>query len=114
MFFRELTFCYASQVGVLARGNWEGVTWKFMEGGTYLYGPVDFFGQLGGDSVAYLYPDLQHCIFGTFIKGQLSLGQFCYVATIKFNKGYLPGLTCTTPVPEGPLFKNDPGKHTHF
>ena len=85
-----------------------------MEGGTYLYGPVDFFGQLGGDSVAYLYPDLQHCIFGTFIKGQLSLGQFCYVATIKFNKGYLPGLTCTTPVPEGPLFKNDPGKQNKY
>ena len=32
-------------------------------------GHVDFFGNLTGDSIAFIYPDLKHVLLGTFTKG---------------------------------------------
>ena len=32
-------------------------------------GHVDFFGNLTGDSIAFIYPDLKHVLLGTFSKG---------------------------------------------
>ena len=58
-------------------------------------GHVDFFGNLTGDSIAFIYPDLKHVLLGTFTKGQLSLGQLCYVATINFIKDDFPKVTFT-------------------
>ena len=75
------------QIGFMAKGHWQGEIWHYLEGGAFLQGPVDFFGNFTGDNSAYLYPDLQHCILGTFCKSKLSAGQFCWVATIKAIRG---------------------------
>ena len=65
--------------------------WK--EGGSFLHGPVNYFGQWSGNKIAYIYPDLKHCLLGSFDKGKLDVAQFCYVASIRFIKGYIPHLT---------------------
>ena len=88
--------CYlrcSLQVGLLSKGQWSGLTWLWKEGGTFLHGPVDYFGQWSGNQIAYIYPDLKHCLLGSYTKGKLEVAQFCYVASIRFIKGYIPYLT---------------------
>ena len=98
-----------SQVGFLSKGQWNGLVWKYLEGGAFLHGLVDFFGHLTGDNVSYLYPDLQHCIVGTFNNGVLSAGQFCYVSIIRFKNCYLPAISFTKFDVPSPIFSYDPG-----
>jgi len=97
------------QVGFLSKGQWNGLVWKYLEGGAFLHGLVDFFGHLTGDNVSYLYPDLQHCIVGTFNNGVLSAGQFCYVSTIRFKNCFLPAISFTKFDVPSPIFSYDPG-----
>ena len=89
------------------KGKWSGTTWIYLPGGSYLTGQADFFGHLTGDNIACLYPDLKHTINGTFTKSKLSVGQFCYVSTVRFIRGHLPELTFTPC--QGPMFNFDPG-----
>jgi hypothetical protein len=70
-------------------------------------------GNLTGDSIAFIYPDLQHVLLGTFTKGQLSLGQLCYVSTISFVKAEFPKVTFTTPTVEGPTYTFDNRRTQH-
>ena len=58
-----------------------------------MHGSVDIFGHLSGNQIAYVYPDLKHCLLGSYTKGHLDVAQFCYVASIRFIKGYIPYLT---------------------
>lgn len=75
-------------------------------------GCVDFFGQMTGDSIAYIYPDLKHCIVGSFNKSHLSIGQFCYISTIRFLKGHMPSLTFTQL--QGPVYSYERGTQIHM
>ena len=79
----------------MSKGKWSGQVWHWFQGGSYMTGHVDFFGNLTGDSIAFIYPDLKHVLLGTFTKGQLSLGQLCYVSTIRFIKADFPKLSFT-------------------
>ena len=81
------------QVGLLSKGQWSGLAWLWKEGGTFLHGPVDYFGHWSGNQIAYIYPDLKHCLLGSYTKGRLEVAQFCYVASIRFIKGHIPHLT---------------------
>jgi len=101
------------QVGVLLNGKWSGHVWYWLQGGSYITGHVDFLGNLTGDSIAFIYPDLKHVLLGTFTKGQLSLGQLCYVTTISFIKAEFPKVTFTTPTVEGPTYTFDNRRTQH-
>jgi len=94
------------QIGVMNKGKWTGQVWHWFKGGSYITGHVDFFGNLTGDSIAFIYPDLKHVLLGTFTKGRLSLGQLCYVTNIRFIKADFPKLTYT-PTGQGPTYTFD-------
>ena len=49
----------------------------------------------------------------TITKGQLSLGQLCYVAAISFIKAEFPKVTFTTPTVEGPTYTFDNRRTQH-
>ena len=46
----------------------------------FVIGHVDFFGNLTGDSIAFIYPDLKHVLLGTFTKGKF------FIMSTEFNK----------------------------
>ena len=54
-----------------------------------------------------------HVLLGTFTKGQLSLGQLCYVSTISFINAEFPKVTFTTPTVEGQTYTFD-DKRTRY
>ncbi len=47
----------------------------------YLF-KVDVSGSLSGEDIAFIYPDLKTALVGTFIHGQLLIGQTCFVRSI--------------------------------
>lgn len=96
----------------MLKGKWTGLTWVWCEGGSFITGKADFFGNITGDDVAYIYPDLKCAIFGTFTKSQLNFGQFCYVSTVRFIKGHLPEMTFSKP--QGPTYGFEPGDHEYM
>jgi len=104
---------HIKQVGVLLNGKWSGHVWYWLQGGSYITGHVDFLGNLTGDSIAFIYPDMLHVLLGTFTKGQLSLGQLCYVSTISFINAEFPKVTFTTPTVEGQTYTFD-DKRTRY
>ena len=71
--------------------------WKYLEGGSFLVGPVDMFGNLTGDKIIYVYPDFQCAMTGSFTKGQVTVGQFCYVTGVRMHRGQLPEISHSTP-----------------
>jgi len=46
-----------------------GQCWEWREGGGYLTGIVDETGNMTGDNIAFIYPDLQTALVGTFKAG---------------------------------------------
>lgn len=95
----------------MSKGKWTGLTWIWLAGGSMMTGQADFFGQMSGDGIAFIYPDSRHALRGTFSKGQLTVCQFCYVSTVRFIKGHLPEVTFTTPQ-SGPYYSFDAGNRT--
>ena len=79
-FRQQLTF-----VGRYHSGRAVGPTWRYKEGGGYLFCPdtsaicegVRGIGDEGfsGDKVAYIYPDLETAIIGTYKDGVLVTGE---------------------------------------
>ena len=51
-----------------------GQCWEAVEGGGWITGQVDRGGELTGDNIAFLYPDLTTAILGTFQRGVLVSG----------------------------------------
>jgi hypothetical protein len=65
---------------------------------------VDVSGSLSGEDIAFIYPDLKTALVGTFIHGQLLIGQTCFVRNI-VNEDSL--LTPTFTLPAGTVcFRN--------
>ncbi len=57
---------------------------------------VDVSGSLSGEDIAFIYPDLKTALVGTFIHGQLLIGQTCFVRNI-VNEDSLLSPTFTLP-----------------
>ena len=74
--------CMLREVGWYYRNVQYGMIWKFLRGGGYLLGQADFLGAMSGESVAFLYPDLRTALYGSFIKGKMSVAQTCFVKSI--------------------------------
>ena len=58
--YPDLFFSYLNPIGVIYGSHISPF---------FVIGHVDFFGNLTGDSIAFIYPDLKHVLLGTFTKG---------------------------------------------
>ena len=60
-----------------------GHVWWSVLGGGWLHGPVDLeTGELTGDELMYIYPDMEHVLFGTFRRGAMVRAEPTTVADI--------------------------------
>eukprot|EP00092_Neocalanus_flemingeri_P001183 GFUD01001260.1.p1 GENE.GFUD01001260.1~~GFUD01001260.1.p1 ORF type:complete len:494 (+),score=107.84 GFUD01001260.1:94-1575(+) len=58
---KQLTF-----IGMHRNGKPFGTCWKIMKGGGYVVGRVNEDGQLSGNEISYIFPDLETALVGTF------------------------------------------------
>ena len=63
-FFEGLSF-----IGWFEKGKPVGLCWKFLVGGTYIYGIVDENGDFTGQDIAFIYQDLELALVGEFKDG---------------------------------------------
>ena len=55
-----------------SRGKMSGHVWWSVLGGGWIHGPVNSVtGELTGDELMYIYPDMEHVLFGTFKRGAM-------------------------------------------
>ena len=64
-----MIFPFLSFVGWYKNGIPTGPCWKHLIGSAYIYGNVDKNGKFTGDDIAYIYPDLEIALVGTFKDG---------------------------------------------
>ena len=82
-----------------------GYCWKGLLGGAWIIGKVDSKGEFTGDDIAYVYPDLETALVGTFKNGLM----------IKARPAEIIGEKCENGIkilefsdPKGPEFHYDP------
>ena len=55
-----------------SRGKMSGHVWWSVLGGGWIHGHVNSVtGELTGDELMYIYPDMEHVLFGTFKRGAM-------------------------------------------
>ena len=55
-----------------SRGKMTGHVWWSVMGGGWIHGPVDTeTGEVTGDELMYIYPDMEHVLYGTFRRGAM-------------------------------------------
>ena len=89
-FFRK--FSSDGSLAVFGRcrnGKLHGKCWKFFIGGGALYGPVDCDGELSGEDVVYLYPDLTTGMKGFFRREKMMFGRRVDVVRAWLSNGNL-------------------------
>ena len=60
-----------------------GQVWWSVLGGGWIHGPVDpVTGELTGDELMYIYPDMEHVLFGAFKRGEMVRAEPTTVADI--------------------------------
>ena len=78
-----------SVFGRSRNGKLHGHCWKFYSGGGALFGPVDCDGDLSGEDVIYIYPDLIGGLKGAFRKEKMVFGRKVDVLRAWLSKGNL-------------------------
>ena len=94
------------RVGWCANGRPTGLTWEFLEGGGHLVGDLNVTGQLIGEDIAFLFPDLQTVLVGSFVKARMGLAQVAFVLKVALRNGMCQ-LKFTQP--RGPQYSFDAG-----
>eukprot|EP00096_Caligus_rogercresseyi_P013500 TRINITY_DN6132_c0_g1_i1.p1 TRINITY_DN6132_c0_g1~~TRINITY_DN6132_c0_g1_i1.p1 ORF type:complete len:539 (-),score=84.83 TRINITY_DN6132_c0_g1_i1:1625-3199(-) len=89
-------------VGNHRNGKPHGPCWKIVKGGGCVVGRVDEAGELSGIRIAYVYPDHQTALVGTFTKGILENARVAYLKTVVEDKGIKVPIFSE---PEGPLYE---------
>ena len=65
-----------SFLGWFEEGKPTGPCWRFLVGGTYIYGVVDNRGEFtGSNDIAFIYQDLELALVGEFNKGIMVIYQ---------------------------------------
>ena len=65
-----------SFIGWFEEGKPTGPCWRFLVGGTYIYGVVDNRGEFtGSNDIAFIYQDLELALVGEFNKGIMVISQ---------------------------------------
>ena len=60
-----------------------GDVWWSVLGGGWIHGPMDSVtGTVTGEELMYIYPDMEHVLFGTFVRGAMVRAEHTTVADI--------------------------------
>ena len=66
-----------------SRGKMTGHVWWSVLGGGWIHGPVDTeTGEVTGDELMYIYPNMEHVLYGTFRRGAMVRAEPTTVADI--------------------------------
>ncbi len=102
-------------LGVLRGGRAEGAVWAGMVGGGFLHGRVDAEGQLTGDDVAFVYPDGETALVGSFERGVMREAREATVTSVECDRGGIPKINYEfAPGEEASLFSYDPPSNDSF
>nr|XP_033795407.1 histone-lysine N-methyltransferase SETD7 isoform X1 [Geotrypetes seraphini] len=63
-----------------------GICWIYFPDGGSLVGEVNEEGEMTGDKIAYLYPDMRNALYGKFIDGEMIEGRLATLASIEEGK----------------------------
>ena len=75
--------------GRCRNGKLYGHCWKFLSGGGALFGPVDCDGDLSGEDIVYIYPNLTAGLKGVFRREKMIFGRKVDVLRAWHSKGNL-------------------------
>ena len=78
--------CVLKRVCWFSRNTPTGIVWHFLKGGGFLVGQADPLGNITADNIAFLYPDLRTALYGTFIKGKMTVAQTCFVKGVTIRR----------------------------
>ena len=70
--------------GLFKHGRPYGSNWRGLEGGGFMYGRVGKKGLFEGPKNAFIYPDLETCLRGTFVGGKMANTQ-----PVKIEEAYM-------------------------
>jgi len=93
-----------SMVGAYVNGRPRGPSWKFLVGGTFLYGSVHS-GHFTTDAGAFIAQDLEHCYLGRFAEGKMVEGKRARVIDSQYDEA-TGVITPTFSEPEGPVYRH--------
>ena len=99
-------------IGEYRRGVPVGPVWRRLEGGGWLHGVVDMLGELTGDDIMYIYPDMITCLVGEFRKGVLISGRESRIHHVV--QGDILQVVCNPPDPGSPVFRYQPSDSHHL
>ncbi|CAB4068287.1 SETD7 [Lepeophtheirus salmonis] len=74
-------------IGNHRNGRPHGPCWKVVKGGGCVVGRVNESGELTGIRIAYIFPDYQTALVGTFTKGVLEYARVAYLKTVVEDRG---------------------------
>ena len=79
----EKYFDGLSFIGWFEEGKPTGPCWRYLVGGTYIYGVVDNRGEFtGSNDIAFIYQDLELALVGEFNKGIMVISQSITITKI--------------------------------
>ena len=96
-------------IGWYSNGKLSGTVWKFLVGGGCIVGDVDVMGNMIGTNIAYLFPDNQTALFGTFVREHMAMAQICFIQLVSI-RNEICHLKFTQP--RGPIYMSDGGTST--
>lgn len=94
--FKGLSF-----IGRYQDGQAVGFAWRIVIGGGFIYGRVDGMGQLTGDDIAYVYPDVKTALVGKFKNGIMVEAKEAKVVGTRSSSGMME---LKFSEPQDPLF----------
>jgi len=74
------------QIAMYRAGLPSGHMWQGLQGGGWLHGQVNDKGELTGDDIMFVYPDLTTCLVGKFQKGVMVSARLSYIQTLDWDR----------------------------
>jgi len=94
-------------IGKYSLGKLTGPIWMSSLGGGWIHGIVDEDGDLSGDDIMFIYPDLTSVLYGSFSRGAMTRTRFTTVSDIDFSS-ILPVVKVNMPNISSPCYKYQP------
>lgn len=90
--------------GTFLDGRPYGVNWQLVNDGGIVVGVVDDDGELSGEDIVFLYPDMKTAFMGLFCKGHLVQAQSTTLEYVHQDQGLLVPFFND---PAGPIYRRD-------
>jgi len=92
-------------IGMYRNGRPFGTCWEIVRGGGCVVGKVDEDGKLSGTRIAYIYPDFQTCLVGSFRDGEMVSAQSSRIMGLATENNCIK--VPTFDEPDGRLFRRE-------